>query len=155
MRRAAADETGAVLLMALGFIAIIGFLGLALLSYAATNLRATSALRPVRSIKYAADGAVEGAINKYRQDFTVPCAANFYRLKLETTSKLALDPAVNDIVVNCGPEEITASRRVTFTAVCTGTTYCHAGKTALVAKIRFDGVPPAVTTTVETWSVHQ
>jgi hypothetical protein len=167
MRRAAADETGAVLLLALGFIAIIGFLGLALISYSTTNLRATIALRPVRSMKYAADGAVEGAINKFRQDFTVPCGtgpavtANFYRLKLEVdpSGRRPVDPLLQDVIVDCGSQEIlsASSRRATFTAHCPtpGTTTCPTGKTVLVAKVKFDGAAPAAATTVETWSVHQ
>ena len=160
MRRAASDESGAVLLIALGFIAIIGFIGLALIDYAATNLRATTALRPVRSVKYGADAAVEGAINKFRQDFTVPCgsatavAPNFYRLKVDGSQHL--DPAMQDIVVDCGPQIISgSSRQLTFTARCLGTPYCRAGTTVLVAKVKFQGTPPNVTTTVETWSVHQ
>jgi hypothetical protein len=160
MRRASADETGAVMLIALGFIAIIGFVGLALINFAATNLRATAELRPVRSVKYGADAAVESAINKFRQDFTVPCGTatgvtpNFYKLKVDES--LHLDPAMQDIVVDCGPQVVTgSSRRLTFTARCLGTPYCPAGRIVLVAKVRFDGTPPAVTTIVETWSVHQ
>jgi Tfp pilus assembly protein PilX len=160
LRRAAADETGAVLLIVLGFIAVIGFLGLALIDYAATNLRVTTALRPVRTAKYSADSAVEAAINKFRQDFTVPCPkTKFYKIAVVGTDGVPVESLVTsqDIVVDCGPQTISGSSRVvTFTARCdSGTPDCPAGKTVLVATVKYDGAPPAVTTTVQSWSVHQ
>jgi hypothetical protein len=159
LRQVTADETGAVLLIVLGFIAAIGFLGLALIDYAATNLRATTALRPVRTVKYAADSSVEAAINKFRQDFSVPCPkTNFYKIAVVGADGVPIDSLVTsqDIVVDCGPQTISgSSRQVTFTARCnSGTPDCPAGKTVLVARVKFEGTAP-VKTTVETWSVHQ
>jgi hypothetical protein len=160
LKRATADETGAVLLITLGFIAITGFLGLALISYAATNLRATTGLRPVRTAKYAADSSVEAAINKFRQDFTVPCPkTGFYKIAVVDSNGVPVAAQVTsqDIVVDCGPQTISgSSRTVTFTARCDkGTPECPAGRKLLVATVQYDGTPPAVTTTVQSWSVYQ
>lgn len=159
LRRAAAEETGAALLIVLGFIAVIGFMGLALVGYATTNLKATNALRPVRTTKYAADSAVEAAINKFRQDFTVPCPKDkFYKIAVVGNNGVPIDSLVTrpDIRVDCGPQVISGStRQVTFTAKCdSGTPDCPAGTTLLVARVKFEGTAP-VKTTVETWSVHQ
>lgn len=152
----ASDETGAVLLLALGFIAFAGLVTVALLGYVDTNFRATTQLRPVRSAQFAADGAVEGAINKLRQfrpDATAPCVNSLYTVK----------PALNnqDIVLNCsGLTVVSASPTtidVTLTALCpnVASTKCPQNAALVTAKVRFTGTAPTVTTTVLNWSIRR
>src|SRR5438270_2662911 len=64
------DEDGAVLLIALGFLAFIGVVAAALMSYATTNIRETATLRDIRSREYAANGVVDAAINKIRSSYS-------------------------------------------------------------------------------------
>lgn len=158
------DETGQVLIMALAFIAFVGVVGVVLLNYATTNLRATVALRPVRSVEFAADGAVDGAINKLRHNpLSATCAAgkDFYRTTLSE----------QEIVIGCVPQVVSAVTpivvRATFTAKCfadttsstttTAPVACPGGTPLLAARVLFreEGTPPVVKTTVESWSVKQ
>jgi hypothetical protein len=146
--RRAQQEDGAVLLLALIFLTFIGVGAAMLLNYSSTNLQATAKLRPVRANEFASDGAVEGAINKLRQN-TALCAtakAGFF----------AVNPAplnAQPVVVDCTPVSTTPFR-VTFTAKCaTGSSStCPVDTKLLVAKVRFEGGTPA-TAYVESWSV--
>ena len=148
MKRRARQEDGAILLLALVFLTFIGVGAAMLLNYSSTNLRATVALRPVRSKEFAADGAVEGAINKLRQNAALCSTAK--------TGFFTVNPAplnAQPVVVDCAPVS-TAPLRVMFTAKCDtgGSAICPAGTKLLVAKVRFDGATPA-TASVESWSV--
>src|ERR1700674_4796335 len=62
------NEEGQILLIALAFITFVGVVGVALLSYAATNLHSTNVLRQLRAEEFAADGAVTVAVNSLRQN---------------------------------------------------------------------------------------
>jgi hypothetical protein len=62
------DERGASLVLALAFLGLFGLAIGALLSYTDTNIRTTVALRTKRSGFYAADGAVQAAINGVRSN---------------------------------------------------------------------------------------
>lgn len=66
--RARRDEEGSALVLALVFLTVLGvFIG-AVLSFGSTSLRTTIAVREQRDFVYAADGAVDGAINAIRSD---------------------------------------------------------------------------------------
>lgn len=154
--RRAADETGAVLIFALGFIGFIGLVTVVLLNYTDTAARGTTQLRPVRSAQFAADGAIEGAINKMRQfraDSTAPCGNNFYTVA----------PALNSqaITLNCSGLTVVSSTtptiEVTFSAVCPAVSKGCPSTTdpMITAKVRFSGAPPAVTSTILNWNVRR
>lgn len=66
----ATDESGAVLLLALGFITFVGVIGIALITYATANMHASAQIRQLRSAQYAADAAVDSAITRVRYDQT-------------------------------------------------------------------------------------
>jgi hypothetical protein len=146
-----------VLLLALGFVAFAGLVTIVLLNYTETSARATTKLRPVRSAQFAADGAVEGAINKMRQfraDSTAPCGNNFY----------LVSPALNGqaITLNCSGLTVVSSSPptidVTFTALCpTVSKGCPSTTNPgmITAKVRFSGAPPAVSSTILNWSVRR
>jgi hypothetical protein len=77
---ALANEDGVVLIIALVILTIIGLLASALLSFGNTSLRLTKEVRDDRSTRYAADAAIEAAINSIRANIdagsetgTVPC----------------------------------------------------------------------------------
>lgn len=71
-RRRHRDEDGAALVMALVFLTVAGILVAALLSFADTSFRTTVAVQDQRSTLYAADGAVEAAVNYYRTNLSSP-----------------------------------------------------------------------------------
>lgn len=149
MRRRTQQEDGAILMIALGFITFVGVVAVVLGNYVYTNLRATTALRPVRSAEFAADAAVEGAINKLRQD-TSACTGsktNFYKVS----------PAVNSQPIDLDCTELVTwpALRVLFTARCAagGAASCPAGTKLLVARVRFEGTAP-LKAIVESWSVQ-
>jgi len=142
------DETGQVLLIALAFLTFVGVIGVTLLSYATTNVRATVSLRQLRSAEFAADGAVDGAINKLRNAPTPASCGNGYFAA--TAAGLNNQPVILDCAV------VTASPLdVTFTAKCpTAAPACGPANTILLsAEVKFIGAIPSVTTEVERWSV--
>ncbi len=63
-----AGEEGAALVIALTLIAVVAVVLVAMLSYTRTTLRATAAVRHDRNGFYAADGAVEAAVQRIRND---------------------------------------------------------------------------------------
>jgi Tfp pilus assembly protein PilX len=144
------DETGQVLLMALGFLTFVGVISVSLLSYATTNVRATVSLRQLRATEFAADGAVEGAINKLRNTVPPSCGANYF---VATSSGLNNQPVVVDCAVIPGP-----LLEATFTARCPpappATSPCGpADSIILSAKVKFRPAVPSVITEVESWSL--
>lgn len=158
VRARAGDESGAILLLALGFLAFFGLVSVVLLDYVRTNQRATIVLRPIRSAQFAADGAIEGAINRMRQfrpDATAPCGVgtSFYTVKPPLNGQDVVLTCTNPTVVAASPPTL----EVTFTAKCptAGTAACPSGVAMITAKVRFTGTPPAVSATVLNWSVRR
>lgn len=73
-------EEGGALILALVFLSLFGLVIGSLLTFSSTGLRATAAVRDQRDRLYAADGAVDVAINRVRGDLAQgnaggPCAA--------------------------------------------------------------------------------
>ena len=71
------SERGAALVLALGFVLLVGAISAGLLSYISTTSGNTVSLNAVRNRQYAADGAVEQAIALHRtaldSDPNAPC----------------------------------------------------------------------------------
>lgn len=65
--RARRDERGATLILAIGFMLVIGGIGAGVVSSVATGLNGRTVLDRLRNREYAADGAVEYAIASVRQ----------------------------------------------------------------------------------------
>lgn len=63
------DDEGVALILALIFVLVMALTVTALLPYTSTGLSASTAVRDVRSIQNAADGAVDQAINSIRGSF--------------------------------------------------------------------------------------
>jgi hypothetical protein len=165
MQRIRNDESGQVLVIALGFLAFIGVVAVVLLNYATTNVRATTTFRAARAVDYAGDGAVEGAINKLRHNpLTETCTAgNIFYLTTLNDQKVAVE-CVPQVINDGEPDPELLEVRATFTARCwvdaavtttTGPPPCLADQELLVARVLFReaGEPLAVRTIVESWSV--
>jgi hypothetical protein len=134
--------------MALGFLTFVGVISVSLLSYATTNVRATVSLRQLRATEFAADGAVEGSINKFRNTPTpVGCGSNYF---VATPAGLNNQPIVVDCAAVPGPPLV-----VTFTAKCPSPTSACGPANAIIlsAKVKFTGAAPSVITEVQSWSL--
>ena len=66
LRRAVGDESGSVLLIALVMIFVVAILAMAVFQYTGTSLKATKAVADDRQSLYAADGAVDTAIQNVK-----------------------------------------------------------------------------------------
>jgi hypothetical protein len=81
------DEQGSALVMALAMLAAIGLIVGAAVGYAGTSLSASNTgIRPNRAALYAADSAIQGAIEYVRDNpemssdvLGATCIPNFYR----------------------------------------------------------------------------
>jgi hypothetical protein len=131
------DEDGQALLLALGFILFFGLVIPAILGFAEASVRATTALREQRNIVYAADGAMDGAIQYGRRNpavgayGAVPCLAYSATLNGKTATVTC---------VSVG-SPTSMDRLVTFTASVDGVARVQAevvffGSTATPAPVR-------------------
>jgi hypothetical protein len=139
------DEDGAVLLIALGFLAFIGVVAAVLLNYATTSVRDTVTLRDIRNREYAADGVVDAAINKVRGNTGVSNSSNCLAA---TLNGIALQVDCSDSVGNAVD--------VTFTACPANAGQpCPANTARLVARVHYDrSVAPAGVIT-NAWSLQR
>jgi Tfp pilus assembly protein PilX len=133
------DDQGYVLLLALGFVTFVGVIAVALVSYTTTNLRATIDLRQVRAEQFAADGAVDGAINAVRNSASPP-PANCFNAALNK----------QQIRVDCSG----AFPEVTFTACLETGSACSSISAILVAEATIVNPGPVNSgpVTVNSWS---
>ena len=128
------NEQGSALVMALVMLTVIGLMVGAALTYSSTSLRASNNnIRPNRASLYAADSAIQGAIEYIRDNpemssdvLGATCIPNFYRYT---------DPKVGEVTVDVLPavglphlrrqlprRPAHARRRPTPTASCSATT---------------------------------
>ena len=110
------EEDGQALLLALGFLVFFGLVITVILGFAEASVRATTNLREQRNTVYAADGAMDGAIQFGRQNLAVgafgavPCIT--YTATLNGTTAAVTCVALGN--------PLNADRRVLFTASVDG-----------------------------------
>jgi len=116
-------DDGQALLLALGFLLFFGLVVGALMSFVGANVLGTQRLREQRSTAYAADGAVDAAIQIARKDPSigafgaVPCmhSSGF------TTTATTTDATVATVTCASLADPIDLDRTVRFTASVAGT----------------------------------
>lgn len=156
-------ERGATLILAIGFLVVIGAIGAAVAASVTSGLKGRVVLDQVRDRQYAADGGVEFAIAQVRAiplpggPGLSPCGpSNHY-------NRTGLN-AINgiDIRIDCANSStITPSgflqRNVIFTACVDTSTQCTASATIVRAQVNFEALQSgAVTRTwVQSWSVNR
>jgi type II secretory pathway pseudopilin PulG len=127
----ARDEDGQVLLLALGFLLFFGLVIGAMLTLAGASVLSTQRLREQRSTVYAADGAIDAAIQIARSDTGVgaygdarcqPPGASSATPVLLTTTATPDDLTKVDVICNWPTDFLQPDRKVTFTAFLSGTT---------------------------------
>ncbi len=131
MTRRLREEDGQALLLALAFLAFFGVVIAVVLGFAEASVMKTTQLREQRAVTYAADGAMEGAIQLGRWDLAVgafganPCVTYSVTLngKTATVTCESLGNPLND------------ARRVRFVASVDG-----------VPRVRADVLYPGVGT---------
>ena len=143
-RRRKSDEQGVVLLLVLGFVVFVGLIGVAVMEYSTTSLRSASNLRKVRATQFAADGAVDVAINRVRLDAAWATNNDCFSYTFPSSGQ--------PVRVTCSVPNSTKPNDVHFVAYRKLTN--PLGDPIMVADVRFDRTNPAdVKTQVLTWSV--
>jgi type II secretory pathway pseudopilin PulG len=126
----ARDEEGQVLLLALGFLLFFGLVIGAMLTFAGASVLGSQRLREQRSTVYAADGAIDAAIQVARTDTGVgaygdarcqpPNTSSANPVLLTTTATTDDNTAVK-VICNWSPDFLQPDRTVTFTSFVGGT----------------------------------
>lgn len=140
------QQEGAVLVIALVFVAFIGVISVALLDYATTNLMASEKYEDLRQRQFSADAVVDGAINAVRRDQNL------------ADDPLCFRATVNglDLRVDCLGPTTGTSTEVEFTACPYTAAMCSSTSvTILVAKAKYNrSVTPAAVRPTR-WSVKR
>jgi hypothetical protein len=162
-------DSGASLIMAVGFVLAIGFIGGGLASLATSGLSNRSTLETLRNRQYAADGAIDKAISAARtRTCSTPVATSGVDgPTLSTMNGVAIRV---DWINACGIVQsgdrtsaataassagtVVAQRNVIFSAcVDTGAT-CTLATVIIRAQVNFDLLGAAPKTYVQSWSVN-
>jgi hypothetical protein len=108
-------ERGSALVMALLMLSVVGVVMAAALDYAGTSLRASNvAVRPQRASSYAADGALQTAIEFLRDN--PQAGADFYNACAPITSTYP-DPTVGNVTIDTCPQPDSLIHQGNFRAV--------------------------------------
>jgi hypothetical protein len=152
------DDDGQALVLALGFLVFFGLVIGALMSFVGTSVLSTQRLREQRATAYAADGAVDAAIQAGRSDGSVgafgatPCmhSAPFTNTASPATTGDPKEPTVVVTVTCVANQGAFTDRDVTFTAcVSVNGTDCSNATKLVVAEVHYldnidTSVPPVV-----------
>jgi hypothetical protein len=156
-------DSGAALIMVIGFILMVGMIGGGLIGLAATGLNNRSTLQMVRDRQYAADAAINQAIADARARPPVtPCTA-----ATGTTTYPKLNSAGVSIRVDwnnsCLNNTVVSSdgtpfpqRNIVFSAFCGDQTAvnCNFADVIIRAQVNFEPASGATSkTSVQSWSV--
>ena len=149
-------DSGAALLLAVGFVVMIGAITGGLAAVATSSMKNRSQLELVRDREYAADGAIETAIGQARTSTSASVGGPTF----DTLNSVAIRV---DWVNSCGVVQssdgtVVAQRNVVFSA-CVGTVAapCLATDVIIRAQVNFEqATGTAVTKTyVQSWSVNR
>lgn len=138
--RAAGDDQGSVLILALVFVAVVGLVGGAIALFATSTLAQTSSLQADRSTQFAAESAIQVAIQTVRDipgaHGDVRTAPGYNGTACPNTNVTIPENGINGSPVNksftvvCvvgqSPQEF--ERAITFAACPSGVTNCLAGQ---------------------------
>ena len=116
MRRRLREEDGQALLIALAFLVFFGLVIAFILGFAEASVRATVNLREQRAVVYAADGAMDGAIQYGRWNLEVGA---FGKVPCVTYSDTLNEKIAAVTCVSVG-NPLRDDRRVQFTASVDG-----------------------------------
>jgi Tfp pilus assembly protein PilX len=144
------NEDGAALLIALAFLVFFGLVIAAVLGFAEASVRVTGHLREQRDTVYAADGAMDGAIQLARMDpsvgaFGKPASCSAPCVPCITYSVILNGKTANVTCVSIA-DPVDLQRRVVFTASVDGVP-------RVTAEVAFDDLaPPPAPVDIESWT---
>jgi len=132
------DEAGATLILALVFVLVISLILISIVTLSGTNLIDTAQLQNTRSVQYAADGAVDAAIQAVRyQSPVTACSTN-------SSFSAGSINGVTNVVVFCQVAAPLNQRQVMF-AACASSSSISSFATCknnaiVVAQVLYDDV---------------
>ena len=154
-------DSGAALLLAIGFVLMIGAISAGLASLVTSGVNNQITLAALRDRQYAADGAIESAITEVRN--AVPSSNN-----CSVNGGGATKVELNDVIIRvdwqnaCGVTRsadglVVAQRDVLFGACVDAGNPCTDADILIRAEVNFEqDAKGAITHTyVQSWSVHQ
>jgi Tfp pilus assembly protein PilX len=157
------DESGTALLLALGFMVVLGLIGAAMLSSISSGLRSRFALDDARTREYAADSGIQYAVTQVRS-LPAPGAGLSGCASGTHYSYTSADNPPVTIRINCSNFfQVTRTgfqqRNVVFNACEENGSDCTDPTSIIRAQVNFQtvgsGGPDNVTRTwIQSWSVH-
>jgi hypothetical protein len=155
-RRAVEErDSGAALVLAVGFVLAIGAISGGLAALATSSLNNRTALEQLRDREFAADGVMEKAIAQAR---AFDCATVTTPIR-ETFDHVAIWV---DVTNACGGTVLSSDgtpynqRNVIFSACLDTSVACTAATTIIRAQVNFEpSSGPVIKTYVQSWSVNR
>jgi hypothetical protein len=155
-RRAASDrDSGAALLLAIGFVLAIGAISGGLAALATSSLSNRATLEQVRDREFAADGVIEKAISQARG---FDCSTVVAPVR-ETFDLVAIWVDVTNAcgsVLSSDGTTPYSQRNVVFTACLDTSVVCTVASTIIRAQVNFEPSSGTVTRTyIQSWNVNK
>lgn len=152
-------ERGASLILAIVFMVVVGAISAAVLATTASGLQDRVALDQARNREYAADGAIEIAITRVRNN-GVTCSPGDSPVTLEQPPvTIHVDCTSSPSFIVLPDNTIATQNNVVFTAcVYSGTGNgdpCTAANAIINAQVNFQGAGAPRKTFVQSWSVNR
>ncbi|HWC33726.1 MAG TPA: hypothetical protein VG650_02750 [Mycobacteriales bacterium] len=122
------EDGGAVLILALLFILVVGLVGGALVGFAGSSLSQTSALSNDRAQTYAAESAMQVSINQLRTGATTASGTVGYQTPITCpTVAVPVNGTTYQVMCIVGQSPAPWLRSITF-AACPSTSNCISGQ---------------------------
>ena len=163
MRRAARDERGAALILAIGFVIIVGAVAATLYTPLNSGLRNRVNLDNARNREYAADGGIQYAIAYVRTNMPANSGV-FSGAGFDACGPYSYSLNGFTMSVACAPKSTTSiggylQRDVVFTAYCVSGPNCNSSAPIIRAQVNYEsagsGTSYQVTHTyIRSWSVN-
>ena len=163
--RAAARDSGASLLLAIGFVLMIGVMSAGLVGLATSSLNNRNTLAGLRNRQYAADGAIEQAIAQVRTltnaavaSGASPCSvAGAPIFDTLTSLPMRVEWVQACGVVQAADGTVVGQHNVIFSACADVGTPCATGEVIVRAAVDFEQASGGVVTKtyVQSWSVNR
>ena len=160
--RRADQDSGAALILAIGFVLAVGAISGGLAGLATSGLNNRQTLKVLRDREYAADGAIEAAISQVRTDtictdlstgFAPPAAGSPIRIGVDWVTTCPL-VEVQNAAVGTNYDQ----RNVTFSACLdpAPALVCDPADVIIRAVVNFEpAAGPVARTFVQAWSVNR
>jgi hypothetical protein len=152
-RRPQDRDSGAALLLALGFVVLISAMGAGLSALATTSVHNQGTLVLIRNREYAADGAIEEAISEVRGHTCTSDTPTIFDTLNGVAIKVEYLNACGFVLSADG--NIAEQRNVIFEASCAvqSSANCNSHEVIIRAQVNFQQNP--VRTYVQSWSVNR